>query len=138
MTAARGGEVGVPGPATDPRRGWSPHRLDIGGWGSIYLGDTSVLLSEFASATIIVQVAFRPVRDHHRNGGPGPFQPLHPTPGAGGIHAQVQAMSVAIETGPSGPDEVGREPVGLVFSLRFGANSVLILQDTLWGWEMPI
>ncbi len=48
-------------------------------------------------------------------------QSLHPTPGAGGIDAQVQAMSVAIETRPGGPDELGREAVGLVSSPRFGA-----------------
>ena len=47
-------------------------------------------------------------------------------------------MSVAIETRPGGPDELGREPVGLVSSPRFGAPGNLILQDTPWGWETPI
>ena len=48
-------------------------------------------------------------------------QPLHRTPGGGGIDAQVQAMSVAIETRRGGPDELGRQAVGLVSSPRFGA-----------------
>ena len=38
-----------------PPPGWRPHRLDNGDWGSIYLGDTSVLPSELAGAHITVQ-----------------------------------------------------------------------------------
>ena len=38
-----------------PLPGWRPHRLDNGDWGSIYLGDTSVLPSDLVGATIVVQ-----------------------------------------------------------------------------------
>ena len=38
-----------------PLPGWRPHRLDNGDWGSIYLGDTSVLPSELVGANIVVQ-----------------------------------------------------------------------------------
>ena len=44
-----------PGPAADPLPWWRPHRLDNGEWGSIYLGDTSVLPADLAGATIVVQ-----------------------------------------------------------------------------------
>ena len=35
--------------------GWRPHRLDNGDWGSIYLGDASVLPSELVGTNIVVQ-----------------------------------------------------------------------------------
>ena len=38
-----------------PLPGWRPHRLDNGDWGSIYLGDTSVLPSELVGTNITVQ-----------------------------------------------------------------------------------
>ena len=38
-----------------PLPGWRSHRLDNGDWGSIYLGDTSVLPSELVGANIVVQ-----------------------------------------------------------------------------------
>ena len=39
-----------------PVPGWRPHRLDNGDWGSIYLGDTSVLPSDLVGAHITVQL----------------------------------------------------------------------------------
>ena len=45
----------TPAPAADPLPGWRPHRLDNGDWGSIYLGDTSVLPSDLVGLTIVVQ-----------------------------------------------------------------------------------
>ena len=42
-------------PWVNPLPGWWPHRLDNGDWGSIYLGDTSMLPSELVGATISVQ-----------------------------------------------------------------------------------
>ena len=38
-----------------PLPGWRPHRLDNGDWGSIYLGDASVLPSELVGTNITVQ-----------------------------------------------------------------------------------
>ena len=35
--------------------GWRPHHLATGAWGSIYLGDTSILPPELVGARIIVQ-----------------------------------------------------------------------------------
>ena len=39
----------------DPLPGWRPHHLKTGAWGSIYLGDTSILPSELVGARITVQ-----------------------------------------------------------------------------------
>ena len=39
-----------------PLQGWRPHRLDNGDWGSIYLGDTSILPPELVGAHITVQL----------------------------------------------------------------------------------
>ena len=39
----------------DPLPGWRPHHLKTGDWGSIYLGDTSILPPELVGARIIVQ-----------------------------------------------------------------------------------
>ena len=44
-----------PPPAPPPLPGWRPHHLATGAWGSIYLGDTSVLPSELVGARITVQ-----------------------------------------------------------------------------------
>ena len=41
--------------ADAPLTGWRPHRLDNGDWGSIYLGDTSILPPELVGARITVQ-----------------------------------------------------------------------------------
>ena len=43
------------GGAADPLPGWRLHRLDNGDWGSIYLGDPSVLPPELVGANITVQ-----------------------------------------------------------------------------------
>ena len=39
----------------DPLPGWRPHHLKTGDWGSIYLGDTSILPSELVGARITMQ-----------------------------------------------------------------------------------
>ena len=45
--------VSTPPPVLDaPLPGWRPHRLDNGNWGSIYLGDTSILPSELVGAHV--------------------------------------------------------------------------------------
>ena len=44
-----------PPPIPPPPPGWRPHHLKTGAWGSIYLGDTSVLPSELVGARITVQ-----------------------------------------------------------------------------------
>ena len=41
--------------ADAPLTGWRPHHLKTGAWGSIYLGDTSILPHELVGARIIVQ-----------------------------------------------------------------------------------
>ena len=38
-----------------PLPGWRPHHLETGAWGSIYLGDTSLLPLELVGARITVQ-----------------------------------------------------------------------------------
>ena len=48
--------VSTPPPVLDaPLPGWRPHRLDNGNWGSIYLGDTSILPSELVGARVTMQ-----------------------------------------------------------------------------------
>ena len=49
------GAPNTPELAASPLPGWRPHRLDNDEWGSIYLGDTSVLPSELVGLTIVVQ-----------------------------------------------------------------------------------
>ena len=41
--------------AEAPLTGWRPHHLKTGAWGSIYLGDTSILPPELVGARITVQ-----------------------------------------------------------------------------------
>ena len=51
-------ERGTPDTATsaaDPLPGWRPHHLKTGAWGSIYLGDTSILPPELVGARITMQ-----------------------------------------------------------------------------------
>ena len=48
--------VSAPPPVLDaPLPGWRPHLLETGAWGSIYLGDTSILPLELVGARITVQ-----------------------------------------------------------------------------------
>ena len=48
--------VSTPPPVLDaPLPGWRPHHLETGAWGSIYLGDTSILPLELVGARITVQ-----------------------------------------------------------------------------------
>ena len=48
--------VSAPPPVLDaPLPGWRPHHLETGAWGSIYLGDTSILPLELVGARITVQ-----------------------------------------------------------------------------------
>ena len=41
--------------AADPPPGWRPHHLKTGAWGSIYLGDTSILPPDLVGARITMQ-----------------------------------------------------------------------------------
>ena len=48
--------VSAPPPVLDaPLPGWRPHLLKTGAWGSIYLGDTSILPLELVGARITMQ-----------------------------------------------------------------------------------
>ena len=48
--------VSAPPPVLDaPLPGWRPHHLKTGAWGSIYLGDTSILPLELVGANITMQ-----------------------------------------------------------------------------------
>ena len=57
LSGAAAAQIPEPAPPVldAPLPGWRPHRLDNGDWGSIYLGDTSVLPSELVGTNIVVQ-----------------------------------------------------------------------------------
>ena len=48
-------ETPPPKPPPPPLPGWRPHHLATGAWGSIYLGDTSILPPELVGARITMQ-----------------------------------------------------------------------------------